>query len=136
MENTAFNQQYLTSNLYTSTNEVEILDILIDNGHLPKHFNSTQVVSFLRDEDFYLILFIVNPNGRKGFLMYKVLDFSIHLEELYMLSATFAGLMQAVEDNYPYRMAKHKVEQIMTMAATFRALFHKRVDADDYLNAA
>jgi hypothetical protein len=136
MENTTFKQQFLTSNLYTSTNEVEILDALVDNGLFPKQFERTQVFSFLKDEDFYLIIFMVSATGHRGFLMYKVMDFSVHLEELYMLSSTFSGLMKAVEDNYPYRMAKHKIDEIIGMAATFRALFHKTIDADDYSNAA
>ena len=59
MENIASNYQFLTPNLFTTINEEEILDYLIDNDQFPKQFNRTQVISFLQNEDFYLILFIV-----------------------------------------------------------------------------
>jgi hypothetical protein len=127
MENIASNYQFLTPNLFTSINEEEILDYLVDNNQFPKQFNSTQVISFLQNEDFYLILFIVSPEGKRGFVMYKVFDFSMNMDEMYRLSSTFSELMKTVEDNYPYRMAKYKIDQMIGMASTFRMLFHKKV---------
>ena len=126
MEDLAANYQFLTSNLFTTINEEEILDSLVDNGHFPKQFDNTQVISFLQDEDFYLILFIVSPEGKRGFLMYKVFDFSMNMEEMYKLSFTFSELMKTAEDNYPYRMAKYKIDQMIGMASTFRTLFHRK----------
>ena len=127
MENIASNYQFLTPNLFTSVNEEEILDYLIDNDQFPKQFNRTQVISFLQNEDFYLVLFIVSPEGKRGFLMYKVFDFSMNMEEMYRLSMTFSELMKTVEDNYPYRMAKYKIDQMIGMASTLRVLFHKKM---------
>ena len=127
MENIASNYHFLTPNLFTTINEEEILDYLIDNDQFPKQFNRTQVISFLQNEDFYLILFIVSPEGKRGFLMYKVFDFSMNMDEMYKLSMTFSELMKTVEDNYPYRMAKYKIDQMIGMASTLRVLFHKKV---------
>ena len=126
MENIASNYQFLTPNLFTTVNEEEILDYLIDNDQFPKQFNRTQVISFLQNEDFYLILFIVSPEGKRGFVMYKVFDFSMNMAEMYRLSMTFSELMKTMEDNYPYRMAKYKIDQMIGMASTLRVLFHKK----------
>lgn len=127
MENIASNYQFLTPNLFTTINEEEILDYLVDNNQFPKQFNSTQVISFLQGEDFYLTLFIVSPEGKRGLVMYKVFDFSMNMDEMYKLSMTFSELMKTVEDNYPYRMAKYKIDQMIGMASTLRMLFHKKV---------
>ena len=126
MENINLNYQFLTPNLFTTINEEEILDYLVDNNQFPKQFNNTQVISFLQGEDFYLILFIVSPEGKRGFLMYKVFDFSMNMDEMYKLSMTFSELMKTVEDNYPYRIAKYKIDQMIGMASTLRMLFHKK----------
>jgi hypothetical protein len=133
MENTISNYQFLTPNLFTTVNETEILDYLVDNNQFPKQFNTTQVISFLQNEDFYLILFMVSPEGKRGFVMYKVFDFSMHLEEMYQLSFMFGELMKTVEDNYPYRMAKYKIEQMIGMASTMRVLFHKKEVEEEVL---
>jgi hypothetical protein len=126
MENIASNYQFLTPNLFTTINEEEILDYLVDNNQFPKQFTSTQVISFLQDEDFYLILFIISPEGKRGFVMYKVFDFSMNMDEMYRLSLMFNELMKVTEDNYPYRLAKYKIDQMIGMASTLRMLFHKK----------
>ena len=126
MENIASNYQFLTPNLFTTINEEEILDYLVDNNQFPKQFTSTQVISFLQDEDFYLILFIISPEGKRGFVMYKVFDFSMNMDEMYKLSLMFNELMKVTEDNYPYRLAKYKIDQMIGMASTLRMLFHKK----------
>ena len=127
MENITSNYQFLTPNLFTTINEEEIIDYLVDNDQFPKQFNRTQVISFLQNEDFYLTLFIISPEGKRGFVMYKVFDFSMNMEEMYKLSMTFNELMKTVEDNYPYRMAKYKIDQMIGMASTLRVLFHRKV---------
>ena len=38
----------------------------------------------------------------------------------------FNELMKVTEDNYPYRLAKYKIDQMIDMASTLRMLFHKK----------
>jgi hypothetical protein len=45
----------------------------------------------------------------------------------------FGELMKTVEDNYPYRMAKYKIEQMIGMASTMRVLFHKKEVEEEVL---
>ena len=136
MEATMKSNQFLTPNLYTSINEVEILDCLVDFGYMPKEFSQNQVISFVKDENFYLVLFMVREDGQKGFLMYEILDFTMHEQELYMMSHLFRNLVASNKNNYTYRKAQYKLDEMLGMVPTFRALYKKRFDVDDYGMAA
>ncbi|WP_144080109.1 hypothetical protein [Flectobacillus major] len=136
MEATMMNNQFLTPNLYTTISDVEIIDCLVDFGYMPKDFNQNQVISFVKDENFYLVLFMMTDDGQKGFLMYEILDFTMHVQELYMMSHLFKSLVASNKNNYTYRKAQYKLEEMLGMVPTFRALYKKTFDTDDYTMAA
>lgn len=122
--------RHLTPSLYVTNNDVEIIDALVDNGEMFKSFSQSQVTSFLRGEDFYLVLFFADDYDR-GFTMYVVEDFSVRVDDLLQL----AGAMQELlRQGYSYKVfsaAKSKVEQMIHMAPTFRAVFGKKEPEED-----
>ncbi len=130
------NQQFLTPHLYTTVNEVEIIDCLVDYGYMPKQFDQNQVISFVKNENFYLVLFSAKQDGQKGFLMYEILDFTMHEREIYLMSYLFKELAAANDNNNTYRKAQYKLDEVLGMVPTFRALYGKTFDPDDYNMAA
>lgn len=136
MKATMDNQQFLTPHLYTTVSEVEIIDCLVDYGYMPKQFDQNQVISFVKNENFYLVLFLAKQDGQKGFLMYEILDFTMHEREIYLMSCLFKELAAANANNNTYRKAQYKLDEVLGMVPTFRALYGKTFDPDDYNMAA
>lgn len=122
---------YVNQNLYISTDEIEIIDLLADNKLMPKNFLKNQVIPFFHNDDFCLVLFFAEA-GDKGFHLYVVEDFSINVREMQQLSNVFGDFLA---DGYNYTMmkqAKDEVDTLVAMAPTFRALLNKPEPEEEY----
>ncbi len=120
----------LTPTLYVTNNDVEIIDALVDNGAMFKSFSQSQVTSFLRGEDFHLVLFFADDYDR-GFTMYIVEDFSVRVDDLIQLAN---AMQELIRQGYSYKVfsaAKGRVEHMIHMAPTFRAMFGKKEVEED-----
>lgn len=114
----------LTPNFYITNNDVEIIDALVDNGEMFKDFSRSQVTSFLWGEDFALVLFFADDYDR-GFTMYVVRDFSVNVRDMAQL---IFAIDEILNQGYNYRLfhaARSKVEEMLYMAPTFRAMWDK-----------
>lgn len=122
--------RHLTPNLYVTNNDVEIIDALVDNRAMFKSFSHSQTTSFMRGEDFHLVLFFADDYDR-GFTMYVVEDFSVRVDDLLQLAG---ALQELLNQGYNYKLfhaAKSQVEQMIHMAPTFRAMFGKKEIEED-----
>ena len=129
--NTKNQIQCVTDNLNITNNEIEILDLLVDTNNMFYDYSKNRVISFIHEQDYHLILFNAKVNDR-GFTMYSVTDFCQHEADLVILRNVFNRTIQNGFNDYLMRMAKSKVEDIFYMTATFRALFNKPKQTDDY----
>lgn len=121
--------QQLTPNLYITNRDMEIIDVLVDNGAFFKDLSRSQVTSFMQGEDFHLVLYFADDYDR-GFTMYVVERFSEHVDDLSFLSETFDSLIRRGFNYRIFGTAKSKVDHMIHMAPTFRAMFGRR-EADD-----
>jgi hypothetical protein len=114
--------QQLTPNLYLTNRDVEIIDALVDNGAFFKDLSRSQVASFMQGEDFHLVLYFADDYDR-GFTMYVVEHFSEHVDDLIFLSETFDSMLKRGFNYRIFGAAKSKVDHMVHMAPTFRAMF-------------
>ncbi|WP_247233818.1 hypothetical protein [Telluribacter sp. SYSU D00476] len=118
--------QYLTPNLYITRNEADIIDCLVDHQEMPHSFDDNKVISFFSGKDFHLVLFFPQQEDR-GFQMYIVQDFSVHVDELFALREMFGQLIEAGQNVRLMKKAQYRVDNLIHMARTFRAMMHKEL---------
>lgn len=114
----------LAPNLWITNDESLIIDFLADHDEMPSEFESSHVISFYDKEDLYLVLYFANPEDR-GFQMYIVEDFSVNIDQLFYLREIFARLVQEGLNADILRKAHYRVDSILHMAKTLRAVIHK-----------
>jgi len=123
------NSVYLTSNISITNDEEYIIDCLVDRDEMPTNFDISHVVSFYVKTDLYLVLYFPQLEDR-GFQMYVVEDFSQHIDDLAYLREMFRQLINEGHNPEILKKAHYKVDSILHMAKTLRAVIHK--DAPDY----
>lgn len=114
----------LTPNLFLTKNEVEIIDCLVDHLEMPAKFEENHVISFYNDQDFHLVLYFSEKED-KGFQMYVVRDFSVNVEDLIILYQLFGKLINDGLSIHILSKAQNKIDNIIYMSNTFRAMIHK-----------
>ncbi|MEZ4902081.1 MAG: hypothetical protein R2822_10165 [Spirosomataceae bacterium] len=85
---------YLTSHLYMTNDEVEIIDALIDHHEMPEKFDTNRVISYFEGENFCLVLYFSDMADR-GFQKYVVNDFSINVEDMCILSSSLSNMIES-----------------------------------------
>mgnify|MGYP000294742732 CR=1 FL=1 len=125
---------HITPHLLITRNETQIIDFLTDHNEMPKDFDENHVRSFFVEKDFHLVLFFPQQSDR-GFQMFVVRDFSIHVEELFILKDLFSQLIQQGQNVAMMKKAHYRIDHMIHMARTFRALMHHEepMPEDDYL---
>ncbi len=124
-------QVIFTPNLYITRNDGEIIDMLVDKGLFFKNLSSNQLVSFFNDEDFCLVLYFADDYDR-GFQMFVIRDFCVHVDELIALSYTFKNLLKAGYNYKFFSEAKGKIDDAIYLAPTFRVMLNKPEEEDEY----
>ena len=114
---------YITPNLYITRDESIIVDLLVDVKEMPKDFDNSCVFSFYNNRDFHLILFFPDEKDR-GFHMYVVEDFSIHVDDLIILRGIFAQLISQDYDIHILQKAHNQIDNMVHMAKTFRVMLN------------
>ena len=115
--------QYLTPNLYVTRDEEQIIDLLVDHKEMPKNFENNHVLSFYKERDFHLAIYFQNKSDR-GFQMYVVRDFSLHVADLVILRDIFSNLIQQGYDIHLLQKAHSQIDNMIHMAKTFRAMMN------------
>ena len=114
---------YITPNLYMTRDESPIIDLLVDHKEMPTDFESSHVLSFYHERNFHLALYFPNQEDR-GFHMYVVQDFSVHVDDLIILREIFASLINQGYDFPVLKKAHNQTDNMVHMAKTFRAMLN------------
>ncbi|WP_428664949.1 hypothetical protein [Runella sp.] len=120
---------YLTPYLYMTNEEVAIVDGLVDHREMPKKFDSNRVITYFEGQDFCLVLYFADLKDQ-GFQKYVVSDFSVNVEEMYILSNSLAHMIAEGVNIHLLSQAKNRVDAMIQMSGTFRALFGKKKSAE------
>jgi len=115
----------ITPNLYLTCEEVGIIDNLVDHNEMPKDLSRDHAIAFFAGEDLHLVLYFADCQDR-GFQMYVVHDFSVNVEDMHLLSNSLSRLIQGGYKQHVIENAKGRIDQMIYMAGTFRALFGKK----------
>lgn len=107
------------------SDDVAIIDCLVDHGEMFKTFDTNKTTSFLVDEDFHIVFYFADSTLENRFVMYIVDNFTENQECMEMMLNLFN---QHIKDNnnvYIMKHAKNKVIDMLHMTNTFRVLFGK-----------
>jgi hypothetical protein len=111
------------------TNDVAIIDCLVDNNEMFKNFDTNKTASFIVGEDYHLVFYFADSQLENRFMMYIVDDFSENTDCMgYVLNHLEEQIRENSQENNHYFMlkqAKSKVLDVLYMTDTFRALFGK-----------
>ena len=111
------------------TNDVAIIDCLVDNNEMFKTFDTNKTASFIVGEDYHLVFYFADSQVENRFMMYIVDDFSENTECMgYILNHLDEQIKENKQENshfFMIKQAKSKVLDVLYMTDTFRALFGK-----------
>lgn len=107
------------------TDEVAIIDCLVDNREMFKTFDADKTAAFLVGEDFHLVFYFADDSLENRFLMYIVDDFSVNEECMAFIIRQLEEQIQQNHHVYTMKQARNKVLDMLYMTDTFRALFGK-----------
>ncbi len=111
------------------TDDVAIIDCLVDNNEMFKKFDTNKTASFIVGEDYHLVFYFADSKVENRFMMYIVDDFSENTECMgYILNHLENQIHEIKEENshfFMMKQAKSKVLDVLYMTDTFRALFGK-----------
>ena len=107
------------------SDDVAIIDSLVDHGEMFKTFDTNRTTTFLADEDLHVVFYFADSTLENRFLMYIVDNFTENQDCMAMILNHLEE--QITDGNYTYIMkqAKSKVLDMLYMTNTFRALFGK-----------
>jgi hypothetical protein len=121
---------WITPNLCLTREEVTIIDHLVDYQEMPKDLGRDHAVSFFVGEDLHLVLYF-SDHADRGFQMYIVRDFSVNVEDMCLLSNSLSELIRSGYKQHVVEQAKGRIDQMIYMADTFRALFRKQMPEEE-----
>jgi hypothetical protein len=111
------------------TDDVAIIDCLVDNNEMFKTFDTNKTASFIVGEDYHLVFYFADSQLENRFMMYIVDDFSENTECMaYILNHLEEQIKENMQENshfFMLKQAKSKVLDTLYMTDTFRALFGK-----------
>ncbi len=107
------------------TDDVTIIDCLIDNNEMFKSFDSNKTTSFLVDEDFHLVFYFAESKLKNKFMMYIADNFTENEQSMEYILNLLEEQIEQENHLYMMKQAKSKVLDMLYMTDTFRALFGK-----------
>lgn len=113
-----------SQNLYEVSNEVEIIDFLVDNNAMIKDFSKSQLSWFFVDESFHVILYLAEGEKPK-FERFIINRFAENMNDMIQLWNHFDKRIQHCQETRVLKLAKNKVHDLIAMSETFRALFNR-----------
>jgi hypothetical protein len=116
--------KHLAANIYTSNQDSEIFDIIIDQDIKPKNWNNNFVKGFWSGLDFGIILFNSADSSDK-FQMFYFQDVLSRKDSLEYLATVFKEFSSIDYDTY--KKAQNLLLDVIYMYPTYRAIF-KYVD--------
>ncbi|MEA5405753.1 hypothetical protein VB776_22630 [Arcicella sp. DC2W] len=113
-----------SQNLYDVSNEVDIIDFLVDNNAMIKDFSRSQLSWFFVGESFHVILYLAEGEKPK-FERFIIERFAENINDMIHLWNHFDKRIQNCQETRVLKLAKNKVHDLIAMSETFRALFNR-----------
>ena len=113
------------------SDDVAIIDCLVDHNEMFKSFTTNKTTTFLVDEDLHIVFFFADSQLENRFLMYIVDNFTENQDCMSMILNHLEKQIQNDNHLYIMKQAKSKVLDMLYMTNTFRALFGKKEESNE-----
>jgi hypothetical protein len=112
------------------TDDVAIIDCLVDHGEMFKSFDTNKTTTFLVDEDLHIVFYFVDSKLENRFMMYIVDNFTENQDCMTLVLNHLTAQIKIDNHTYIMKQAKSKVLDMLYMTNTFRALFGKNKEEE------
>ncbi len=107
------------------SDDVSIIDCLVDYNEMFKNFDTDKTTTFLVDEDLHLVFYFADSNLENRFVMYIVDNFTENIESIELILNNLETQIITGTQVHLMKKAKNSLIDILYMMDTFRALFGK-----------
>jgi len=107
------------------SDDVAIIDCLVDHGEMFKSFDTNKTTTFLVDEDLHVAFYFAESKLENRFMMYIVDNFTENQDCMALVLNHLTEQIKNDKHIYIMKQAKSKVLDMLYMTNTFRVLFGK-----------
>ena len=107
------------------SDDVAIIDCLVDHGEMFKSFDTNKTTTFLVDEDLHIAFYFAESKLENRFMMYIVDNFTENQDCMALVLNHLTEQIKNDKHIYIMKQAKSKVLDMLYMTNTFRVLFVK-----------
>jgi hypothetical protein len=107
------------------SDDVAIIDCLVDHGEMFKSFDTNKTTTFLVDEDLHIAFYFAESKLENRFMMYIVDNFTENQDCMALVLNHLTEQIKNDKHIYIMKQAKSKVLDMLYMTNTFRVLFGK-----------
>jgi hypothetical protein len=107
------------------SDDVAIIDCLVDHGEMFKSFDTNKTTTFLVDEDLHIAFYFAESKLENRFMMYVVDNFTENQDCMALVLNHLTEQIKNDKHIYIMKQAKSKVLDMLYMTNTFRVLFGK-----------
>jgi hypothetical protein len=107
------------------SDDVAIIDCLVDHGEMFKSFETNKTTTFLVDEDLHVAFYFAESKLENRFMMYIVDNFTENQDCMALVLNHLTEQIKNDKHIYIMKQAKSKVLDMLYMTNTFRVLFGK-----------
>ncbi len=111
--------------LHIVSDDVAIIDCLVDHGEMFKLYDTNKTTTFLVDEDLHIVFYFAESKLENRFMMYIVDNFTENQDCMELVLNHLTEQIKNDKHIYIMKQAKSKVLDMLYMTNTFRALFGK-----------
>ena len=108
------------------SDDVAIIDCLVDHGEMFKSFETNKTTTFLVDEDLHVAFYFAESKLENRFMMYIVDNFTENQDCMALVLNHLTEQIKNDKHIYIMKQAKSKVLDMLYMTNTFRVLFGKK----------
>jgi len=107
------------------SDDVAIIDCLVDHGEMFKLYDTNKTTTFLVDEDLHIAFYFAESKLENRFMMYIVDNFTENQDCMALVLNHLTEQIKNDKHIYIMKQAKSKVLDMLYMTNTFRVLFGK-----------
>ncbi len=107
------------------SDDIAIIDSLVDHNEMFKSFDTNKTTTFLVDEDLHIAFYFADTQLENHFLMYIIDNFTENQDCMALILNHLEEQINNSNYTYIMKQAKSKVLDMLYMTNTFRALFGK-----------
>lgn len=112
------------------SDDVAIIDCLVDHNEMFKSFDNNKTTTFLVNEDLHIVFYFANSTLENRFIMYIVDNFTENQDCMELILNHLDEQIRNNKYTYIMKQAKNKVLDMLYMTNTFKALFGKNKETE------